>query len=113
MTANPTNVRPAPDQVIADIAAYVDRYQVRSALAFETAHYCLIDSLGCGFEALAYPACTKLLGPIVPGTMVSRGCSPRSSGARSRKCAWTANASRRCRSMSFSICWCEAVNPAC
>lgn len=59
MTTRPANVRPAPDKVIADIAAYVDRYQVKSELAFETAHYCLIDSLGCGFEALAYPACTK------------------------------------------------------
>ena len=73
MTAKPTNVRPAFDQVIADIADYVERYQVKSDLAFETAHYCLIDSLGCGFEALSYPACTKLLGPIVPGTIVPHG----------------------------------------
>jgi 2-methylcitrate dehydratase len=73
MATKPTNVRPAPDKVIADIADYVDRYQVKSALAFETAHYCLIDSLGCGFEALSYPACTKLLGPIVPGTIVPHG----------------------------------------
>ena len=73
MATKPTNVRPAPDKVIADIADYADRYQVKSALAFETAHYCLIDSLGCGFEALSYPACTKLLGPIVPGTIVPHG----------------------------------------
>ncbi|HEV2007628.1 MAG TPA: bifunctional 2-methylcitrate dehydratase/aconitate hydratase [Burkholderiales bacterium] len=73
MTAKPTNVRPAFDQVIADIADYVEQYQVKSALAFETAHYCLIDSLGCGFEALAYPACTKLLGPVVRGTVVPHG----------------------------------------
>ena len=73
MTAQPTNVRPAFDQVIADIADYVERYEVKSDLAFETAHYCLIDSLGCGFEALSYPACTKLLGPVVPGTLVPHG----------------------------------------
>jgi 2-methylcitrate dehydratase len=73
MTAKPTNIRPAPDKVIAEIAAYVDRYQVKSELAFETAHYCLIDSLGCGFEALSYPACTKLLGPIASGTIVPHG----------------------------------------
>jgi 2-methylcitrate dehydratase len=73
MSAKPTNVRPAFDKVVTDIADYVDRYPVKSALAFETAHYCLIDSLGCGFEALAYPACTKLLGPLVPGTMVPNG----------------------------------------
>src|SRR3972149_7073917 len=73
MPAASANARPAPDKVIADIAAYVDRYRVKSALAYETAHYCLLDSLGCGFEALAYPACTKLLGPIVPGTHVTHG----------------------------------------
>ena len=73
MSAKPTNTRPAFDKVIADIADYVERYTVKSDLAFETAHYCLIDSLGCGFEALSYPACTKLLGPIVAGTVVPHG----------------------------------------
>ena len=73
MSAKPTNVRPAYDKVIAQMAAYADRYQVKSELALETAHYCLIDSLGCGFEALGYPACTKLLGPLVPGTIVPHG----------------------------------------
>ncbi len=73
MIAMSSNVRPAPDKVITDIADYVDRYQVKSELAWETAYYCLIDSLGCGFEALAYPACTKLLGPLVPGTIVPHG----------------------------------------
>jgi 2-methylcitrate dehydratase len=32
-----------------------------------------IDTLGCGLEALSYPACTKLLGPVVPGTVVPNG----------------------------------------
>jgi 2-methylcitrate dehydratase len=73
MTAKSTNTRPAFDKVIADIADYVERYNVKSALALETAHYCLIDSLGCGFEALGLPACTKLLGPLVPGTSVQHG----------------------------------------
>ena len=73
MTAKSTNMRPAFDKVIADIADYVESYRVKSALALETAHYCLIDSLGCGFEALGLPACTKLLGPLVPGTVVENG----------------------------------------
>jgi len=73
MTAKSTNTRAAFDKVIVDIANYADRYRVKSKLAFDTAHYCLIDSIGCGFEALAYPACTKLLGPIVPGTIVPHG----------------------------------------
>ena len=73
MSAAPSNVRPAADKVLVDIADYVERYAVRSRLALETARLALIDSLGCGFEALAYPACTKLLGPIVPGTVVPNG----------------------------------------
>jgi 2-methylcitrate dehydratase len=73
MSAKSTNTRPAFDKVIAGIADYVERYRVKSALAMETAHYCLIDSLGCGFEALGLPACTKLLGPLVPGTVVQHG----------------------------------------
>ena len=65
--------RPAPDQVLVDIADYAANYRIRSDEAFETAHYCLLDTLGCGFEALDYPACTKLLGPIVHGTIVPNG----------------------------------------
>jgi 2-methylcitrate dehydratase len=68
-----TNTRPNPDQVLLQIADYADRYQVTSPLALETARLALIDSLGCGFEALSYPACTKLLGPVVPGTLVPNG----------------------------------------
>ena len=73
MKAPATNTRPAPDKVLIQIADYVDRYAVRSELALETARLALIDSLGCGFEALSYPACTKLLGPLVPGTVVPNG----------------------------------------
>src|SRR4249920_2395993 len=69
----PTNARPEPDKVLLQIADYVARYQVKSPLALETARLALIDSLGCGFEALSYPACTKLLGPVVPGTIVPNG----------------------------------------
>jgi len=73
MPASRSNVRPAPDAVLTRIADYAARYPVKSRLALETARLALIDSLGCGFEALAYPDCTKLLGPIVPGTVVPNG----------------------------------------
>jgi 2-methylcitrate dehydratase len=73
MSASIPNVRPKPDQVLVDIADYVANYRVDSDEAYRTAHFCLLDTLGCGFEALAYPACTKLLGPIVPGTIVPNG----------------------------------------
>jgi 2-methylcitrate dehydratase len=66
-------VRPKPDQVLLDIADYVIGHEIESELAYETARHCLIDTLGCGLEALEYPACTKLLGPIVPGTVVPNG----------------------------------------
>jgi 2-methylcitrate dehydratase len=73
MSAPVSNVRPDPDQVLVDIADYVLNYEIKSDLAYETARNCLIDTLGCGLEALGYPACTKMLGPIVPGTMVPNG----------------------------------------
>lgn len=73
MGAHISNVRPEPDQVLVDIVDYVTGYQIDSELAYETARNCLIDTLGCGLEALEYPACTKLLGPIVPGTVVPHG----------------------------------------
>ncbi|HYQ47765.1 MAG TPA: bifunctional 2-methylcitrate dehydratase/aconitate hydratase, partial [Thermodesulfovibrionales bacterium] len=68
-----SNVRPKPDKVLVDIANYIAGYTIRSKEAYDTARYCLIDTLGCGLEALGYPACTKLLGPIVPGTVVPNG----------------------------------------
>jgi len=61
------------DQALVDIADYVCDYEVDSDLAFETAHYCLMDTLACGFQALDYPACTKLLGPVVPGATLAGG----------------------------------------
>ena len=65
MSSHHSNERPQPDKVLSDIADYVLNYQINSDLALQTAHYCLLDTLGCGLEALTYPACTKLLGPIV------------------------------------------------
>lgn len=67
--------RPAPDQVLADIADYVHSYDVASELAYETARLCLIDTLGCGLEGLRFPECASLLGPVVEGTVVPNGAS--------------------------------------
>jgi len=61
------------DTVIVDIVDYVMQYQILSEKAYRTAHYCLLDTLGCGLESLEYPSCKKLLGPIVPGTVVPHG----------------------------------------
>jgi len=73
MSAPISSVRPKPDKVLADIADYVVGYQIKSSEAHDTARLCLMDTLGCGLEALEYPACTKLLGPIAPGTIVPNG----------------------------------------
>ena len=73
MSSQISNERPAPDKVLTDIADYVLGYEITSELAWSTARACLIDTLGCGLEALEYPACTRLLGPIVPGTVVPNG----------------------------------------
>ncbi|MTB81022.1 bifunctional 2-methylcitrate dehydratase/aconitate hydratase [Providencia stuartii] len=61
------------DKVISDIVDYVTEYPIVSDLAYDTAYYCFLDTLGCGMESLEYPACKKLLGPIVPGTVVPNG----------------------------------------
>ena len=73
MSAPISNVRSKPEAVLVKIADYATKFTIKSADAYETARYCLIDTLGCGFEALEYPACTKLMGPIVPGTVVPNG----------------------------------------
>jgi len=73
--AGESTLRPEPDQVLQDIADYVHGYNVKSDLAFETARLCLIDTIGCGLEALRFPECTKLLGPVVEGTTVPNGAN--------------------------------------
>ncbi|OCQ53276.1 2-methylcitrate dehydratase [Photorhabdus australis subsp. thailandensis] len=73
MSTSVANNRPVYDQVIVDIVDYVMEYTVTSSISQETAYYCFLDTLGCGLEALEYPACKKLLGPIVPGTVVPNG----------------------------------------
>ena len=73
MSTHISNVRPKFDKVLTDIADYVTRYRIRSREAYNTARLCLMDTLGCGLEALEFPACTKLLGPVVPGTVVPNG----------------------------------------
>jgi 2-methylcitrate dehydratase len=73
MSSHISNVRTEFDQELIDIVDYVMQYQIESNVAYDTARNCLIDTLGCGLEALEYPACKKLMGPIVPGTVVPNG----------------------------------------
>jgi 2-methylcitrate dehydratase len=65
--------RPEPDAALVAIARYARDFTVQSEVAYETARYCLMDTLACGFQALKYPACRKLLGPVVPGAVMPGG----------------------------------------
>jgi 2-methylcitrate dehydratase len=67
------NERPGPDQELVNIARYITDYAINSNEAYDTARNCLMDTLGCGLLALRFPECTKLLGPLVEGTIVPNG----------------------------------------
>lgn len=67
------NIKPEYDRPIKDIARYVTDYEIENDHLYDTARYCLMDTLGCGLLALRYPECAKHLGPIVPGTLVPNG----------------------------------------
>jgi 2-methylcitrate dehydratase len=73
MSHHTTEGHQVPDQVLTEIATYVAETPITSAEAYTTAHASLLDALGCAMLALRYPACSKLLGPVVPGTIVPHG----------------------------------------
>lgn len=64
MSAQINNIRPEFDREIVDIVDYVMNYEISSRVAYDTAHYCLLDTLGCGLEALEYPACKNCWGQL-------------------------------------------------
>jgi len=72
-TSADSNLRPAPDPEMAAIADYLCDYRIASDEAYETARLCLMDSLGCAMLSLRFPECSKLLGPLVPGSTVPLG----------------------------------------
>src|ERR1700756_3377801 len=100
-----TNDRPPADAVLTDIADYVLGYRIESPLAYETARYCLIDTLGCGLEALKDPACTKLLGPIVPGTIVPNGARVPGTNYQLDPVQAAFNIGAMIRWLDFNDCW--------
>jgi 2-methylcitrate dehydratase len=73
MSAPISNTRPPPDALLTTLADYVLDPTPPSDEALDTARWCLLDSLACAIMALQFPACTKLLGPVVPGTTVTNG----------------------------------------
>jgi 2-methylcitrate dehydratase len=73
MSSAISNIRPAPDPILVEIADYAASYVRESKEALDTARYCLMDALGCALLALRFPECTKHLGPIVPGALLENG----------------------------------------
>src|SRR5579862_9497456 len=67
------NLQTEIDSLLQTITEYVINPPLLSPLAYHTARYCLMDAIGCALLALQYPACYKLLGPIVPNTLVPNG----------------------------------------
>lgn len=61
------------DEALVTIADYIDKPPKFSELALQTAKEALADSIGCAILALRFKQCTKLLGPVVPGTIVPNG----------------------------------------
>lgn len=108
MSTRISDKRPEPDHILAGIADYVVGYQVVSMGAVETARYCLIDALGCGLEALGYPACTKLLGPVVPGTVVPDGARVPGTGYRLDPVLAAFNIGTLIRWLDFNDTWLAA-----
>ena len=90
--------RPDPDALLVAIADYARDQVIASEPAYETARYCLMDTLACGFQALKYPACTKLMGPIVPGASMA-------GGARVPGTAWELDPVRAAFNIGCMIRW--------
>jgi len=100
--------RPEPDRLLVDIAEYVCETDIDSKLAFETAHYCLLDTLACGFQALDYPACTRLLGPVVPGATLAGGARVPGTSYELEPVAAAFNIGAMVRWLDFNDTWLAA-----
>ncbi|HEC8323205.1 TPA: bifunctional 2-methylcitrate dehydratase/aconitate hydratase [Providencia rettgeri] len=96
------------DKVISDIVDYVMDYPITSDLAYDTAYHCLLDTLGCGMESLEYPACKKLLGPIVPGTIVPNGTKIPGTQFQLDPVQGAFNLGTMCRWLDFNDTWLAA-----
>lgn len=96
------------DKVMTDIVDYVIDFPITSTLAYDTAYYCLLDTLGCGMESLEYPACKKLLGPIVPGTHVPNGTKVPGTQFQLDPVQGAFNIGTLCRWLDFNDTWLAA-----
>lgn len=107
-TQNQTTPHVQFDKVMTDIVDYVIDFPITSTLAYDTAYYCLLDTLGCGMESLEYPACKKLLGPIIPGTIVPNGAKVPGTQFQLDPVQSAFNIGTLCRWLDFNDTWLAA-----
>lgn len=100
--------RPPFDAVITAIADYAAAAEPPSARALETAFYCLMDSLGCAFRALRVPACTRVLGPVVPGALLRGGARVPGTGYELDPVSAAFNIGALIRWLDFNDTWLAA-----
>ncbi|KAF2237818.1 2-methylcitrate dehydratase [Viridothelium virens] len=96
------------DPEITDMASYIHNYKIDSELAFDTARYVFLDTLGCGLKALEFPQCTKLLGPVVPGTIVPNGTCVPGTPYQLDPVLGAFNIGAMIRWLDFNDCWLAA-----
>ncbi|KAI5285582.1 ATP-binding cassette transporter CGR1 [Ascosphaera aggregata] len=96
------------DSEIKDMASYVHNYKIESGVAFDTARFILLDTLGCGLEALNFKECTKLLGPVVPGTIVPHGTSVPGTPYQLDPVNGAFNIGAMIRWLDYNDCWLAA-----
>ena len=99
------NVKPEPDKVMQDIADYVHSYKIDSDLAYQTAHHCFIDTIGCGLEGLRFNECSRLLGPVVDGTIVPNGVKVPGTPYQLDPIRAAFNVGTMIRWLDFNDCW--------
>jgi 2-methylcitrate dehydratase len=100
--------RPEPDQPMVDIANYVVDFHINSAEAYETARYCLLDSLACAMLAMKFPECVKMLGPIVPGAGMPGGVRIPGTGYELDPVQGAFNIGAQVRWLDFNDTWLAA-----
>ena len=96
------------DNEIKDIAAYVHNYNIDSEVALDTSRYILLDTLGCGLEALRFPQCTAVLGPVVPGTVVPNGTTVPGTPYQLDPVNGAFNIGAMIRWLDYNDCWLAA-----
>ncbi|KAI9838788.1 MAG: ATP-binding cassette transporter CGR1 [Sclerophora amabilis] len=96
------------DPEIRDIASYIHNYKIESDLAFDTARFVFLDTLGCGLEALRYKQCTNILGPIVEGTIVPNGTRVPGTSYQLDPVIGAFNIGAMIRWLDYNDCWLAA-----